>query len=459
NSFIDVTERKHAESALRESEMRFKTLFDSAQDIIFIKDRELRHVDVNPAVVELFQMERENIIGKTSMELFGEGYPIELEDVERRVLQGQTIETQQHILVKTQNVSLTVIRFPLRNSAGEITGICGIARELLDPVPNSYDPCVEINEYPSEAMRATLVKANLATESNSIVLLTGETGCGKDYLARYIHNHSSRATGPFYSINCAAIPSELAESELFGHEPGAFTNAVRRKRGILELAEAGTLLLNEVGELSTIMQAKLLTFLDTFSFTRLGGEKSISVNTRLIAATNRDLWAEVQEGRFRKDLYYRLNVIAIKVPPLRDRVEDIPSLSNKILTDLCKEMQITNVPTIDPEAMKALCRYSWPGNVRELRNVLERSLIVSRGKSIRLGHLRMGVVEKHSDIPDLIHGVSLYEAIEDIERRMIDEALKRGRGRKQEAAALLGISRFALARLMTKLGINQETNN
>lgn len=459
NSFIDITERKQTESALRESEMLFKTLFDSAQDTVFIKDKELRHVDINPAGVELFQIGKENIIGKTSREIFGESYPIELEDVERRVLQGQTIETQQHFMVKSQNVSLTVIRFPLRNSASEISGICGIARELLDPGPNSYDPSVEISEYPSEAMRATLAKANLATESNSIVLLTGETGCGKDYLARYIHSHSSRAMGPFYSINCAAIPSDLAESELFGHEPGAFTNAVRRKRGMLELAEAGTLLLNEVGELSTIMQAKLLTFLDTFSFTRLGGEKSISVNTRLIAATNRDLWAEVKEGRFRKDLYYRLNVIAIRVPPLRDRVEDIPFISNEILVDLCKEMQIVTVPSIDSEAMKALCRYSWPGNVRELRNVLERSLIISKGKDVRLGHLRMGVIEKHSEIPDSIQGVSLYEVIEDIERRMIDEALNRAKGRKQEAAALLGMSRFALARLMTKLGINQAPNN
>ncbi|MGA8830652.1 MAG: sigma-54 interaction domain-containing protein [Desulfomonilaceae bacterium] len=337
---------------------------------------------------------------------------------------------------------------------GQITGICGIARELLNPVRNSFDQSLQMTEYPSKSMRATLTRANLATENRSIVLLTGETGCGKDYLARYIHSHSSRSGGPFYCINCAAIPSELAESELFGHEPGAYTNAVRRKRGMLELAEGGTLLLNEIGELSSLMQAKLLTFLDTFSFTRLGGEKSISVNTRLIAATNRDLWAEVKDGRFRKDLYYRLNVIAIRVPPLRERQEDIPLISSKILADLCKEMQFMTVPKVHSEAIKALCRYAWPGNVRELRNVLERSLIMSKGNNVRLSHLRIGVLEGRSESPKIVPGRSIYEVIEEIERRMIDDTLSRANGKKQEAAALLGMSRFALARRMTKLGIS-----
>ncbi len=454
NSYIDITERKRAELALGESETRFKTLFESAQDTVFIKDTELRHVDINPAGLELLQIEREDLIGKTSREILGDSYPHELEDVERRVLQGQTVETQQNFLVNSQPISLNVIRFPLRDSLGQITGICGIVRELLNPVRNSFDQSVQMTEYPSESMRATLTRANLATESHSIVLLTGETGCGKDYLARYIHSHSSRSSGPFYCINCAAIPSELAESELFGHEPGAYTNAVRRKRGMLELAEGGTLLLNEIGELSPLMQAKLLTFLDTLSFTRLGGEKSISVNTRLIAATNRDLWAEVKDGRFRKDLYYRLNVIAIRVPPLRERQEDIPLISSKILADLCKEMQFMTVPKVHSEAIKALCRYAWPGNVRELRNVLERSLIMSKGNNVRLSHLRIGVLEGRSESPKIVPGRSIYEVIEEIERRMIDDTLSRANGKKQEAAALLGMSRFALARRMTKLGIS-----
>jgi DNA-binding NtrC family response regulator len=223
---------------------------------------------------------------------------------------------------------------------------------------------------------------------------------------------------------------------------------------MLELAEGGSLLLNEIGELSSLMQAKLLTFLDTFSFTRLGGEKSISVNTRLIAATNRDLWAEVKDGRFRKDLYYRLNVIAIRVPPLRERQEDIPLISSKILADLCKEMQFMTVPKVHSEAIKALCRYTWPGNVRELRNVLERSLIMSKGNNVRLSHLRIGGLEGRSENLKIVPGRSIYEVIEEIERRMIDDTLSRANGKKQEAAALLGMSRFALARRMAKLGIS-----
>ncbi|MGO9736219.1 MAG: sigma 54-interacting transcriptional regulator [Desulfomonilaceae bacterium] len=186
----------------------------------------------------------------------------------------------------------------------------------------------------------------------------------------------------------------------------------------------------------------------------LGGEKSISVNTRLIAATNRDLWAEVKDGRFRKDLYYRLNVIAIRVPPLRERQEDIPLISSKILADLCKEMQFMTVPKIHSEAMKALCRYTWPGNVRELRNVLERSLIMSKGNNVRLSHLRIGGLEGRSENLKIVPGRSIYEVIEEIERRMIDDTLSRANGKKQEAAALLGMSRFALARRMTKLGIS-----
>ncbi|MGC8602289.1 MAG: sigma 54-interacting transcriptional regulator [Desulfomonilaceae bacterium] len=452
-SYIDITERKRTELALVESETRFKTLFDSAQDTVFIKDTKLRHVDINPAGVEMLGIDRENIIGKTSREILGDSYPNELEEVERRVLQGQTVENQQNLLVNSQTISLNVIRFPLRDSSSQITGICGIARELLNPGRNSFSPSLKMPEYPSEAMRATLRKVNLATESRSIVLLTGETGCGKDYIAYCIHNYSSHSIGPFYSINCAAIPPELAESELFGHEPGAYTHAIRRKRGLLELAEGGTLLLNEIGELSSLMQAKLLTFLDTFSFTRLGGEKSISVNTRLIAATNRDLWAEVKEGHFRKDLYYRLNVIAIKVPPLRDRKEDIPIISNKIVAELCKEMQFMSIPKIHPEAMKELCRYDWPGNVRELRNVLERSLIISKGGNVRLHHLHIGGREKPLENVRVVPGRTIYEVIEETERRMIDDALNRANGKKTEAAAVLGMSRFALARRMAKLNI------
>ena len=233
-------------------------------------------------------------------------------------------------------------------------------------------------------MKAALHQARRAATADSIVLLQGESGSGKDYLARWIHDHSRRAPGPYFAVNCAAISRELAESELFGHERGSFTGAHGRKRGLLELAEGGTLLLNEIGELPLSLQSNLLTFLDTRSFLRVGGEKSITVNARIIAATNRNLDTEVAEARFLSPLLYRLNVFTINVPPLRDRIEDIPLLVEEIMSRLAKDLQLTSIPAIDPASTIALTRYHWPGNVRELRNVIERALILSDGKTLNV---------------------------------------------------------------------------
>lgn len=452
----DVMPRKMAEQALNESESQFKTLFEAAQDCIFIKDKQLRHVDVNPPIAELLQMERSDIIGKTSQEVFGDGYPSELEDVELRVLQGQIVETLQNMSYKSEQIILNVIRFPLRDSSGEIIGLCGIARERVSPTFPQTESSPEMVGFSSASMRSALEKAGFALENSSIVLLTGETGSGKDYLARYIHEHSLNSVGPFYTINCAAIPPELAESELFGHEVGAYTHAVRRKRGMLELAEGGTLLLNEIGELPAILQAKLLTFLDTRSFTRVGGEKSISVTTRLIAATNRDLEIEVNNGRFRKDLYYRLSVLVIEVPPLRDRQEDVPLIANQLLKSICEKLYIHPVPEIQADALRALSNYNWPGNVRELRNVLERALIISKGNIIRVRHLGLGGPLWGWERPSIPPGRSLYDVIGETERLLIEDALQRAEGKKREAAILLGISRYALARHMSKLGISEQ---
>ena len=183
-------------------------------------------------------------------------------------------------------------------------------------------------------MKTTLEQVRRAAKTDSLVLFTGESGSGKDYLAEYLHRHSGRASGPYFTINCAAIAPDVADSELFGHEAGSFTGARGRKRGLLELAEGGTLLLNEVGELSSELQAKLLTFMDTQTFTRVGGETNIQVNIRIVAATNRDLEKDVESGRFRKDLFYRLNVFSVTVPSLRERMEDLPIMIDEILPAL-----------------------------------------------------------------------------------------------------------------------------
>ncbi|MBM3300493.1 MAG: sigma-54-dependent Fis family transcriptional regulator [Deltaproteobacteria bacterium] len=311
-------------------------------------------------------------------------------------------------------------------------------------------------DYPSEAMRATMSQARHVAASDSIVLLLGESGSGKDYLARYIHDHSRRASGPFFAINCAAVAPELADSELFGHEPGAFTGARGRKRGLLELAEGGTLLLNEVGELSFAMQAKLLTFLDTRSFTRVGGETHILVNARLIAATNKELENEVAERRFRGDLFYRLNVLAIRVPPLRQRMEDLPTLAKEIMARLAEEMAFPYVPEVDDNTLAALAGYNWPGNVRELRNVLERSLMLSGSRTIGLSTLSLGgQKESWSYTVTFPTGRNIHDVTRDMKRSLVQEALRRAGGSRQGAARLLGISRHAFAHQMKAAGFDE----
>jgi transcriptional regulator with PAS, ATPase and Fis domain len=304
-------------------------------------------------------------------------------------------------------------------------------------------------------MQSSLAAAGLAAQTDSIILLTGESGTGKDYLAKRIHNMSRRGSGPFYSINCAAISPELAESEVFGHEPGAFTGASRLKKGHFELAEGGTLLLNEIGELPLPVQAKLLTFLDTMSFTRVGGEKSITVNARLIAATNRDLEKEVAEGSFRSDLFYRLNVFSVRVPPLRDRTEDLPTLVQELITQLASEMQLPAVPSVSPHIITKFRNYTWPGNVRELRNVLERGLILSRGGSLSTSHFGLGRRHSSDRRPSVssFHDQPLDEILGEMERSLIEDALTRSNWNKAGAARMLSISRYALRRRMHKLGV------
>ena len=313
-------------------------------------------------------------------------------------------------------------------------------------------------DYPSIAMQRTLTKAKNAAATESIVLLLGESGSGKDYLARYIHDHSRHSDGPFFTVNCAAVSPDLSESELFGHEPGAFTDARGRKRGLLELAQGGTLVLNEVAELSPVLQAKLLTFLDTRSFTRLGGETSISVNARIIAATNKSLEEEVADGRFRGDLYYRLNVVAITVPPLRERIEDIPVLVREIQSRLVSEMGLPpSSPQIDRAVLDVLMGYSWPGNVRELGNLLERALILSGDGRIRPSSLDLAATpEEWSIVVRFPKDGSMHDVSDGVKRSLVAEALRRSGGNKQIAARLLKISRHALAHQMTALGMSER---
>jgi len=451
---VEVAERKRTEEALRQSEERFRAVIEAAQDCIYIKDHSLAYTLVNPAMENLLQISAAQIIGRTDEELYGSEAGLHLRETDLRVLRGEVIEEEHTRPVNGVPRTFLETRVPLHSYRGEIAGICGIARDITDRKKSEQTSSRPVVQYPSRAMQLTLEKALLAASRGSIVLLLGESGSGKDYLARFIHDHSERSNGPFFTINAASVAPELAESELFGHESGAFTGARGRKRGQLELAEGGTLFLNEIGELSPNLQAKLLTFLDTRTFTRVGGEKSISVNARLITATNRDLEKDVADGRFRRDLYYRLNVLTIKIPPLRERPEDIPILVQHILGELQREIRLHAPPELDPKALEALKGYEWPGNVRELRNVLERALILSGGGKITLTALGIGDTEKawsfNTAFPE---GKSLNQVTIDLKRSLVIEALRRTGGNRVAAAVLLDISRNSMNHYLRTLGI------
>ncbi len=451
-------------AALRESEERFRTVFEAAQDSIFLKDMDLKYTHVNPAMLRLLEKPIGNIVGKTDSDLFPEEPSRKIRDLELRVLGGQNIETEQTITANKVPITISCARVPMRNSSGEVIGICGIARDVTERKLRDIERTDLADEYPSQAMRSTLEQIRLAARTDALVLFLGESGSGKDYLARYLHDHSRRADGPFFSINCAALPPELAESELFGHEPGAFTGSRGRKRGLLELAEGGTLLLNEIGDLSPQLQAKLLTFLDTQTFTRVGGEKSVSVSARLVAATNRELEKEVELGSFRKDLFYRLNVFSIRVPSLRERIEDLPLIIQDLLESLAEKMGLHEIPVIDPQALTALRNYRWPGNVRELRNVVERALILCRNGRITLQDIgvsqkvdcsRASVCETTFTI-SLSDGMSMMDSLQDAKVWMVTEGLRLAGGSVKDAASLLGISRDQMKYLMKSLSIRRE---
>lgn len=305
----------------------------------------------------------------------------------------------------------------------------------------------------SRAVRqlAEIVEKVAHTES-ATVLLQGESGTGKDLVARAIHARSSRNDRPFLEINCTALPEQLVEAELFGHERGAFTDARERKKGLAELADGGTLLLDEIGDMPLGAQAKLLRFLEDSRFKRLGGTIDIPVDVRVIAATNRRLDGAVELGEFRSDLYYRLKVIDVLIPPLRERPEDCAPLALYFVEQLARDLK-RPPPALTPETIRVLEAYSWPGNVRELRNVLERALILEDTEEIRPEHLPVEIRTASRPSGGGDHIVQLPAdgfRMEDVERSVIEQALARTTGNVAQAARLLGMSRDTLRYRMKK---------
>ena len=304
--------------------------------------------------------------------------------------------------------------------------------------------------------------------TNSTVLLGGESGVGKDLIARALHQHSRRASGPFVKINCTAIPENLLESELFGYEKGAFTGAVASKPGKFELADKGTVFLDEIGDVPGAIQVKLLRVLQEREFERLGGTKTLKVDVRLVAATNRDLRAALEQGTFREDLYYRLNVVPISIAPLRERKEDIPYLVDHFIARFAREAA-KPIEGITPAAMKLLTAFHWPGNVRELENIIERAVALFAGTVIDVGDIQLDVSAwqpwslaaganstgpntASPAAPVLPDGMTL----ERYEDEIIREAVRRAGGNKSQAARMLGLSRNALRYRLSKMGVPDE---
>ena len=327
-----------------------------------------------------------------------------------------------------------------------------------------------LNDFASNSrdMQVFLDETRQVVSSDATILLLGETGVGKEHLSKAIHADSHRSTGPFIAINMAAIPEQLMESELFGHEQGAFTGAVRSRRGAFELAHGGTIFLDEIGEMPLQMQTKLLRVLQELEFTPVGGEKPVWVDVRVIAATNKDLEYEVEKGTFRKDLYYRLGVISLTLPPLRKRKEDIPSLTNHFLT-MNQQKFGRNLKRFSQPAMEALCNYHWPGNIRELMNVIERAILLCKSDMITLEELpsvfhnakpvQMGCDASELSLPREWESMTLpqvREAVyEHVEALYLSMVLNKTRGKIGETAKIAGIHPRGLYAKMKKLGLDK----
>ncbi len=343
------------------------------------------------------------------------------------------------------------------NKAIERRALITRARVLEETLGEKYKFGNIIGKSPK--MQEIFKLAEIVARSDSSVLIQGESGTGKEVLAKAIHYNSLRKANPFVTINCAALTETLIESELFGHEKGAFTGAIGRKPGLFETANGGTAFLDEIGEVPTSVQVKLLRVLQNGEIRRVGGNEVIKVNVRIIAATNRDLKQSIKEGRFRDDLYYRLNVISITLPPLRERTEDIPLLANHFLK-LYTEKNKKDISGYTPEALKLLLSYHWPGNVRELENAIERAVILCQGKELDVEHLMLEGIEKRpSDLPQdtlLPYKEAKRRAVNEFHKSYLRTLLVKNKGNVSRSAEEIGMDVSNFRKLLKKTGLNPE---
>ena len=474
----DITERRQLEILLSESEERYRRLFETADDgILLLEKREGNITHANPATTKMLGYSKEECIGKKLKNI---GFSLAVDDF-KKIMQeldkngiiyyddvpvqtkvGQTFYADIYMVDRARLVQCNIRDISERKRAEE--ALCRRELELrtaLSEIKTLKDQLEAENIYfrqeikmrhqfdhilgQSDSFKYVLYRAEQVAPTNTTVLILGETGTGKELIAAAIHDMSPRKDRPLITVNCAALPGNLIESELFGREKGAYTGADTQQVGRFEVANGSTLCLDEIGELPLEMQAKLLRVIQHNEFERLGSSQTIKVDVRIVATTNRDLEEEVRRGRFRQDLYYRLNVFPITAPPLRQRVEDIPLLVQAFVERYSRKLgkQITS---IQKETMKALQDYPWPGNVRELESVVERALILCTGPTLQLADKL-----ENSSLP-----LSGMMTLEEMERNQILKTLAKSRWRingKNGAAAILGLHPSTLRARMHKLGI------
>jgi len=497
----EIARSKRAEETIKISETRYRRLFETARDGILILDADTGGItDVNPFLVEMLGYGREDFLEKklweigalrdienskaTFSELQTKGY-VRYESLPLQTKDGRLIDVEfvsnvyivnHHKVIqcnirdiserKRAQEALRKAHDELDERVKERTADLASAKEQLQARLREIEGLKQRLEKEniflrqeiklqyvheeivgrSEKMKKVLSQAEQVAPTDSTVLIQGETGTGKELLARAIHHLSSRKDRPLVTVNCASLPPTLIESELFGREQGAYTGALTRMAGRFEAADGATLFLDEIGELPHDVQSKLLRVLEEGRFERLGSSKTLQVNVRIIAATNRDLPQDVNEGRFRKDLYYRLNVFPIAIPPLRERAEDIPLLVWAFVRQFEKKMG-KRVDTISRKSLEALQRHAWPGNVRELRNVIEHAMIASSGRALT-------VTQPKRELP----GVPQTRTLQDLERSHILGVLEKTGWRitgEGGASEILGIKRTTLQSKMKKLGIKR----
>lgn len=427
-------------------------IFNSISDGIFTVDKNCKITSFNRAAEEITGFSASEAINKHCFDIF------RTDICNKRCALKDTLKTEEPI----ENIRVTIIsrngcEIPisvtttlLRDKKNSVIGAVELFKDISEleqlrehiNKKRSLDEIVSVNQ---NMQRIISLLPNIA-ESDCNVLIQGPSGSGKELFAQVIHNLSARKYGPYIKINCAALPAQLLESELFGYEKGAFTDAKRDKPGQFCLANGGTLLLDEISEMDISLQVKLLRVLNNGEYRPLGSSKTFYSDARIIAATNSDLKKEIEENRFREDLYYRINVMNIKVPPLKDRPEDIPLLVNHFI-NLFKKKNIKTIESISPEALRILKRYSFPGNVRELENAIQHTFVMCRNGVILPEHLPESMLDEYyvsKDTSDNYKG----------EKELIIESLKRNNGNRQKVADELGIHRSTLWRKIRGLNVN-----